>query len=96
MLIDKGFSNGDVVSIKLTNGDELIARLESETVDEVKISKPLLVTISTQGLGMIHWIFLGDRDTVTLSKPHILAMVPSKKDAADQYIQSTTGISIVK
>lgn len=96
MLIDKGFDNGDVVSIKLTNGDELIARFESENSDEVKISKPLLVTISTQGLGMIHWIFLGDRDTVNLKKNHVLAMVPSKKDAADQYLQSTTGISLVK
>lgn len=94
MLIDKGFSMGDVVSIKLTNGDELIARFEEYLGNEIKISKPLLVTISTQGLGMIHWMFLGDKDTVSIDKMHILAMMPSKKDAADQYLQSTTGIAL--
>ena len=94
MLIDKGFSAGDVVSLKLVNGDELIARFENETADEIKISKPLAITIGAQGLGMMPWMFLGDKDSVTLKRSHVFAMMTSKKEAADQYMQGTTGIAL--
>lgn len=94
MLINKGFTNGDVVSIKMSNGDEIIARFESETAEDVTIAKPLAITIGPQGLGMMPWMFLGDRDLITLKKNHMFAIMPSKKDAADQYMQSTTGIAL--
>ena len=94
MLIEKPIANGDVVSIKLLNGDELIARLESETVNEIKIERPLALTMGTQGLGMIPWMLLGDRSSLSLRKDHVFCMMPSKKDAADQYIQGTTGIAL--
>lgn len=96
MLINKGFSNGDVVSIKLINGDEIITRFEEETTDTVVMSRPLALTMGQQGLGMIPWCFLGENDKVTVKKDHIFFMVPSKKDAATQYLEGTTGISLVK
>ena len=94
MLIDKKFSNGDVVSLKLINGDELIARFESETVEEITIDRPLAVTIGRDGLGMMPWLFLGVKDSITLKKSHIFVTSPSQKDAADQYMQGTTGIAL--
>ena len=94
MLIEKPIATGDVVSLKLLNGDEIIARFESETLDEIKIEKPLALTMSGQGLGMIPWLFLGDKNVITLKKSHVFCMVPSKKDAADQYMQGTTGIAL--
>lgn len=94
MLINKGFSNGDVVSIKLLNGDEIITRFISETTDDVTIDRPLALTTGAQGLGMIPWVFLGDKEEMTLKKSHVFVMLPSKKDAADQYMQGTTGIAL--
>lgn len=94
MLINKGFSQGDVVSLKLINGDEIIARFEGETTDEVKINRPLALTMGAQGLGMIPWIFLAESEDFTLKKSHVMAMATSKKDAADQYMQGTTGIAL--
>lgn len=94
MLINKGFSSGDIVSLKLINGDELIARFEAENADEVTIVKPLAITIGAQGLGMMPWLFLGERDTITIKKTHVFVIVSSKKDAADQYMQGTTGIAL--
>ena len=58
-------------------------------------AKPLAVTMGPQGLGLIPWIFLGDDETVTIQRSHIFAMVISKKDAANQYRQSTTSIALV-
>jgi hypothetical protein len=94
MLISKGFSNGDIVSLKMINGDELIARFESETADDITIDRPLALTMSREGLGMIPWMMLGDKSSITLKKSHVFAVVSSQKDAADQYMQGTTGIAL--
>jgi hypothetical protein len=94
MLIDKKFSNGDIVSLKLINGDELIARFESETAEDLTIDRPLAVTIGRDGLGMMPWLFLGVKDSITLKKSHIFVTSPSQKDAADQYMQGTTEIAL--
>ena len=90
----KPITAGSVVSIKIINGDEIIARYESEDTDTVTINKPLALTMGAQGLGMIPWVFLGDAETVTLQKSHVFFVIPSKKDAADQYMQGTTGIAL--
>lgn len=94
MLIEKPIASGDVVSLKIVNGDELIARYEGETSDEIKINRPLALSAGPQGLGMMPWIFLGNKETITIKKSHVFVMVPSKKEAADQYMQGTTGIAL--
>ena len=94
MLIEKPIAEGDVVSLKLLNGDEIIARFDGETSTEIKINRPLALTAGAQGLGMIPWVFLAEKETFTLQKAHVFVMVPSKKDAADQYLQGTTGIAL--
>lgn len=43
---------------------------------------------------MMPWMFLGDKDIITIKKAHVFVVVPSKKDAADQYMQGTTGIAL--
>jgi hypothetical protein len=96
MLINKGFSAGDVVSIKILNGDEIIARFESEDKETVTISRPLALTMGQGGLGMIPWVFLGNAEKITLQRNHVFFVVASKKDAADQYMEGTTGIALVK
>jgi len=95
MLLKKPITSGSVVSIKIINGDEIIARYESEDADTVTINRPLALTMGQGGLGMIPWVFLGDAETITLQKSHLFFVIPSKKDAADQYVQGTTGIALV-
>lgn len=95
MLINKGFNTGDVVSIKLINGDEIIARFEHENKDEITISRPLALTLGGPGgLGMMPWMFLSSKDEYTLNKNHMFVVAPSKQDAAKQYMQGTTGIAL--
>jgi hypothetical protein len=95
MLLKKPITQGSVVSIKIINGDEIIARYENEDSDTVTINRPLALTMGQGGLGMIPWVFLGDSETITLQKSHLFFVIPSKKDAADQYLQGTTGIALV-
>lgn len=92
--INPGFTDGSIVSLKIANGDELIARYVSETPDTITINRPLAIAASATGLGMMPWIFLGDQETLTLKNIHVLAIIKSKSDAATQYMESTTGIAL--
>jgi len=96
MLIDKGVTAGEVITIKLTSGEELIARLVEETPLQYKLSKPLVLTASAQGIGMVPYLFTvsPDRD-IPLNKTTVTVAVPSEKSAADQYTKSTTGIQLI-
>ena len=96
MLLDvsKNFSTGDVVSIKLINGDEIIARFEKEDSDTITISRPMALTMNGQGLGMIPWVFLGKDSSITVNKSNTFFVVESKGEAANQYIEGTTGIAL--
>jgi hypothetical protein len=94
LLINKGYTQGDIVSLKLINSDELIAKFESENDDEIKIHRPLALTMSQGGLGMMPWMLLGSDEFITLKKSHVMAISASKEDAAAQYTQGTTGIAL--
>lgn len=95
LILNKGYKQGDVVSVKLSNGDELISGFESETDDEIKLHRPLALTTQGGGLGMMPWMLLGADDFITLKKMHVMAVSASKKDAADQYTQGTSDIALV-
>jgi hypothetical protein len=94
MLIQKPAATGDVVSIKLISGEEIIGRLDEDTTEYIKLNKPKSVSIGQQGLGMMPFMFLGGGDTVTIKHIHIIVMILAAKDASDQYIQGTTGIAL--
>ena len=95
MLIDKGIKEGDVVSLKLTSGEELIARLVEDGPLFLKIGKPLVVGMSPQGPALMPYLFTvsPDRD-VKLAKGTVVVMEPTEKQFADQYLTSTTGIAM--
>jgi hypothetical protein len=94
MLISKGTAVGEIVSIKLITGDEIIAKLEDESTDYIKISRPLMIVPGPDGLGMIPYVFLAQNELMKIQMDHVIILSPSKKDAADQYIQGTTGIAL--
>ena len=62
MLINKGITAGEVVSIKLISGEEIISRLEEENTDTVKLNRPMSVSITPSGLGMMPFMFLSSSD----------------------------------
>ena len=43
MLIDKGVSAGEVITLKLTSGEEIVAKLVEETATHYKLSKPMVI-----------------------------------------------------
>jgi uncharacterized alpha/beta hydrolase family protein len=95
MLIDKGVSAGEVVTLKLTSGEELVARLDEETATHYKLSKPMVIGMGAKGPGLMPYLFTVSQDkTIPLLKTTVTVAVSSDKIFADQYMQSTTNIHI--
>jgi hypothetical protein len=96
MLINKGIAEGEVVTIKTTAGEEIVAKLVEETPVGVTVSKPLCLTATKDGVGLVPFLFTTDPDKdVTISKNSIMVLAPTIKDAADRYTEQTTGIKLV-
>ena len=95
MLIDKGISTGQVVTLKLTSGEEIVAKLVEETTSNYKLSKPLVLSMNQQGLGMVPFTFTGnpDKDYI-VNHSAVISITTTVKDFADQYIKGTTGIQM--
>ncbi len=95
MLIDKGVSAGEVVTLKLTSGEELVARLDAETETHYKLTKPMVIGMGERGPGLMPYLFTVSPDkTIPLLKSTVTVVVSSDKVFADQYMQSTTGIAM--
>lgn len=96
MLIDKGVSVGEVITLKLTSGEELVAKLVEETDVYYKLGKPLVIGHTPQGPGLMPYLFTVNPDKeVKLLKSATTVAEATDKQFADQYIQSTTGIKMI-
>lgn len=96
MLVSKGYQEGDIVSFKLVNGDEVVAKIVSVNPDSFDIANPCTVMPSPQGMGLIQSLFTADADVkVTLQKQHVLMHAESIDTMQKHYIKTTTGIEPV-
>jgi hypothetical protein len=96
MLIDKGVTEGEVITIKLTSGEELVAKLVEDGPLYYKLSKPMVIAMGAKGPGLMPYLFTVDPDKeVKLLKSTVTVAEATDKAFADQFIQSTTGIKLV-
>ncbi len=95
MLIDKGVTEGEVITIKLTSGEEIIGKLVEDGPMFIRMSKPLVVGMSPQGPALMPYLFTVSPDKdIKLHKSSIVVTEATEKTFADQYIQNTTGIAL--
>lgn len=96
MLIDKGVTVGEVITLKLTSGEEIVAKLDSETATHYKLSRPMVIGMGQQGPGLMPYLFTVDpQKVIGLLKTTVTVAEATDKTFADQFIESTTGIKLV-
>lgn len=96
MLEKTGYAKDTVVSFKILNGDEIVARIVEETHDSFVVNKPTTVMPSQQGLGLMQSLFTSDLNkNIQLSKNHVMMHSPTVKDVENHYIKTVTGIEPV-
>ena len=96
MLIDKGVSVGEVITLKLTSGEEIVAKLAEETTTHYKLAKPMVIGMGPSGPGLMPYLFtVNPEKEVKLLKSTVTVAEATDKQFADQFVQQTTGIKLV-
>jgi hypothetical protein len=96
MLIDKGVSVGEVITLKLTSGEELVAKLSAETDTHYKLTRPMVIGMGERGPGLMPYLFTVDPNKeVKLLKQTITVAEATDEAFAKQFLESTSGIKLV-
>jgi hypothetical protein len=95
MLIDKGITEGEVITLKLTSGEELVARLVEDGPLFYKLKNPMVIGMSPKGPALMPYLFTVDPDKeVRLLKGVVAVAEATDKQFASQFIEQTTGIKL--
>lgn len=90
------FDAGDVVTILLANGTEVLGKYVGDDLAGITLNKPLMIAMTAKGPAMAPVLMTIDPEkNLTFSKSSIVVIAPSYKEIADQYVYQTTGIQPV-
>ena len=95
MLIEV-IKEGEVVSCRLTTGEELIARLKKDRRDKdnlVELTQPLIVGSSAEGFGLMPYMMtINPESAVEIKMEHILSMHKTNEEITKGYQKQTSKI----
>lgn len=89
----------DVKVLKLTTGEEVIARVEQQR-DYMMLEKPMTMapvpgqTPGQMGFAMVPWMMAAKGDFIQLSLSHIVVETEAKGEIEKNYLASITGLSL--
>lgn len=95
MIITKGVAVGEVVTLKIVTGEELLGKLMEITDTYYAIQRPLVLVMSQNGLGLQQWSFTANMDKAfKINKDKVIMIAETMKEMQTQYLEGTTGIKL--
>ena len=94
MLVKNTKTEGTIVSLKLSTGEEIIGKIIEDNLTDILLSKPLSLGMGPEGPGLIPVMMsvnVNEQD-LRISKSFIVTSAPTRKEVADQYTTVTSGI----
>jgi hypothetical protein len=89
------FTPGNVYTLKLNSGEELVARVVEQQNNVVEIDMPLSVAPGPQGMGLVPGLFTADQDSkVTININSISMSAPTNSTIEAKYLEATTGLTV--
>ena len=96
MLLETPYKIGDTVSFKLSSGEEIVGRLESESDKSYTLNKPMVIIAQQQGLGLAPFMFSVSPDgKFKLQAQSVSCVAKTEIEIAKQYVSTTSGIQLV-
>lgn len=96
MLIDKGVTEGEVVTLKLTSGEEIVAKLAEEGPAYYKLKNPQVIGMGPKGPGLMPYLFtVNPNKEIKLLKNTVTVVEATDTEFAKQFIEATSGIKLV-
>ena len=86
-----------IYTIKIANGDEIVAKVVAEDSQGYTVTNPLTVIPGREGIQMIMSLFTADvKQSVTINKAQVSIIAASRQEVCDSYLEATTGIKPVR
>jgi len=86
-----------VYTFKLTNADEIVAKIIDITDVAYIVEQPLSAVPTEKGIQLIYTVFTGNpKENVTINKTAVAMIVQTRDEVCDHYLEATTGIKTVR
>jgi len=96
MIIEAPYQLNDTVTIKTTAGEELVGRFVEENDKTITMQKVLALMPTAQGIGLGPFAFTISQDSkIKINKSAVLFVAKTDAEMAKQYVQSTSGLTIL-
>jgi hypothetical protein len=93
MLKEKTYEKGDIVTVYLQTGQEILGKLDSEDESYVVITKPLTIAMGPKGAAFQTFTVTGDSENnVYFKQEKVITMLKTRKETTDAYTQATSTI----
>jgi len=90
------YKDGDVVSIKLSSGEEMIATLVSENDKAVIVSRPRMLVAGEKGMMLAPYMFTVNPDAkYTIRLNSVICVCKTEETTAKSYSSQTSGIAVI-
>lgn len=89
MLIERSkYQSGDIVSLKLISGDEIVGRLVTHNEHGYELNRPCVVLTTPEGIGVLQAMFGLDpeRDNLHYRDQHVISMCPTHDKLREHYV----------
>jgi hypothetical protein len=95
MIIDKGVMTGEVVTFKLTSGEEIVAKLVDDGPMHYRLSRPMVIAMGPNGPGLMPYLFtVNPEKEVKLNKGTVTVAEATDAVFAKQFLEQTSGIKL--
>ena len=95
MIIETPYKEGDVVTLKMIGGDEVVAKLDESIDGAYILAKPLVVMMGQQGFGLAPFVLTANPDArITVSKTSVICITKTFGNVAKEYTKQTTGLIV--
>ena len=90
----------DVKVLKLITGEEVIARVSTESSNLLTLDKPMILQMMPAnqqgqvGFAIVPWLMAGNSERITISTEHILAEDVVKSEVEKNYLANVTGLTL--
>jgi hypothetical protein len=88
-------TSGQVYTFKMNSGEELVAKVKTDSDSFIELEEPVSIAPGPQGMGLVPSLFTSEpKATVRLNTNSVALVGPTDDNVKMKYLEATTGIKV--
>jgi len=86
---------GDIVTLVLTNGAEIVGKLTGENTDYYQLDKPRMIQANQQGIGLVNGVCMTGEEPagdLQFNKTGVIFMIKTVEQMSNGYREQVSGL----